>query len=301
MIELPAVPRFALLAAAMIVLAGLDFGGALLAKQWADNGSRLCFLIGLGLFVVLFAVYATSLKTAELSVVTMGWVVLLQVGLVLIDRLHYNVSISVEKWAVIACHLVVADLFDSRSIRGQRLVSADMGASALEAFIFPEPTPIRPALVTSQRSAPMLDALQEHLDAGTIAFSTPGHKGGRLVDDQLRTLLGEPVFHSDVWLNTARHDHALRAAEQLAAETWGADDAWYVVNGSSSGNHALLLALVQPGDTVIVARDAHMSVLTGLILVGANPVFVAPDLHPSLAHERGRRSRAHRGSARRAS
>jgi hypothetical protein len=107
MIELPAVPRFALLAAAMIVLAGLDFGGALLAKQWADNGSRLCFLIGLGLFAVLFAVYATSLKTAELSVVTMGWVVLLQVGLVLIDRLHYNVSISVEKWAVILAILVL--------------------------------------------------------------------------------------------------------------------------------------------------------------------------------------------------
>jgi arginine/lysine/ornithine decarboxylase len=158
-----------------------------------------------------------------------------------------------------------------------------MGTPALEAIRFPEPTPIRPALVTSQRSAPMLDALQEHLDAGTVAFSTPGHKGGRLVDEQLRTLLGEPVFHSDVWLNTSRHDHALRAAELLAAETWGANDAWYVVNGSSSGNHALLLALVQPGDTVIVARDAHMSVLTGLILVGANPVFVAPDLHPTQA------------------
>ncbi len=158
-----------------------------------------------------------------------------------------------------------------------------MGTPALEAIVFNEPTPLRPALVTSQRSAPMLDALQAHLDAGTVAFSTPGHKGGRLVDDQLRTLLGEPVFHSDVWLNTARHDHALRAAELLAAETWSADDAWYVVNGSSSGNHALLLALVQPGDTVIVARDAHMSILTGLILVGANPVFVAPDLHPTHA------------------
>jgi len=107
MIELPAIPRFALLAGAMIVLAGLDFGGALLAKQWADNGNRLSFLIGLSLFVVLFAVYATSLKTAELSVVTMGWVVLLQVGLVLIDRFHYEVSLSPEKWAAIVAILVL--------------------------------------------------------------------------------------------------------------------------------------------------------------------------------------------------
>lgn len=105
MIELPAVPRVFVLATAMATLAALDFGGALLAKQWADNGSRLCFLIGLLTFVVLFAVYATSLKTAELSVVTMGWVVLLQVGLVLIDRFRYDVSISTEKWAVIVAIL----------------------------------------------------------------------------------------------------------------------------------------------------------------------------------------------------
>ena len=52
------------------------------------------FLIGLLLFVVLFVVYATSLKTAELSVVTMGWVVLLQVGLILVDRFRYDVAIS---------------------------------------------------------------------------------------------------------------------------------------------------------------------------------------------------------------
>ena len=107
MLELPAMPRFMLLAGAMVILAGLDFGGALLAKQWADNGNRLCFAIGLLTFVVLFAVYATSLKTAELSVVTMGWVVLLQVGLILIDRFRYDVSMSPEKWAAIVVILLL--------------------------------------------------------------------------------------------------------------------------------------------------------------------------------------------------
>jgi hypothetical protein len=107
MLDLPAPPRFLVLAGAMAILAGLDFGGALLAKQWADNGSRLCFAIGLLTFVVLFAVYATSLKTAELSVVTMGWVVLLQVGLILIDRFRYDVSISFDKWAAIVAILLL--------------------------------------------------------------------------------------------------------------------------------------------------------------------------------------------------
>ncbi|MCO5221802.1 MAG: aminotransferase class V-fold PLP-dependent enzyme [Thermomicrobiales bacterium] len=133
---------------------------------------------------------------------------------------------------------------------------------------------------TSHQSAPMLDALDAYLDAGTISFSTPGHKSGRLIDDELRRLLGDPLFRADVWLNTSRHDTALRAAERLAADAWGAGEAFFTVNGSSSGNQAVLLALLGPGDKVIVARDAHMSVLSGLILTGAEPVFVSPTLHP---------------------
>ena len=104
---MPAVPRFAVLVGAMAVLAGLDFLGALLAKQWATRGNRLAFAVGLLTFVILFVVYAASLKTAELSVVTMGWVVLLQVGLLLVDRLHYDVSISPGKWLAIVMLLVL--------------------------------------------------------------------------------------------------------------------------------------------------------------------------------------------------
>jgi arginine/lysine/ornithine decarboxylase len=148
------------------------------------------------------------------------------------------------------------------------------------------PELVTPVRTNPQQSAPMLEALADYLAAGTVAFSTPGHKG-RPAENELHALLGDGIFRADVWLNTSRHDAALRAAEQLAAETWGADDAWYVVNGSSSGNHALLLALLDPGDTVIVARDAHMSVLTGLILVGARPVFVTPQLHPRHALSTG--------------
>jgi hypothetical protein len=107
MFELASVPRFAVLTGAMVILAGLDFCGALLAKQWADQGSRPCFLIGLATFVVLFTVYATSLKTAELSVVTMGWVVLLQVGLILVDRFRFQVEISWDKWLAIVAVLIL--------------------------------------------------------------------------------------------------------------------------------------------------------------------------------------------------
>lgn len=107
MFEVPALPRVAMLTGAMLILAGLDFCGALLAKQWADQGSRPCFLVGLASFVILFMVYATSLKTAELSMVTMGWVVLLQVGLILVDRFRFQVDITWDKWVAIAVILVL--------------------------------------------------------------------------------------------------------------------------------------------------------------------------------------------------
>jgi len=82
-------------------------------------------------------------------------------------------------------------------------------------------------------------------------------------------------------------DSSLLQAEELAADAWGADSAYFLINGSSSGNHALLLAQLRPGDEVIIARDAHRSMLAGLIATGATPVFVTPVLHPELGISTG--------------
>jgi hypothetical protein len=86
---------------AMVCLAGLDLVGALFAKEWAENGSIRALVLGAGAFLVLFWVYASSLRYAELALVTMGWVVMLQVGLVLIDRWRYGVELPTGKWVAI--------------------------------------------------------------------------------------------------------------------------------------------------------------------------------------------------------
>ena len=114
-----------------------------------------------------------------------------------------------------------------------------------------------------------------------VPFSCPGHKRGQGAAGEVRALLGDGVFDCDVWLNTGDHDRLRRVAESLAARVWGADRSFFLVNGSSSGNHAYLLAAAGPGDEVIVARDLHKSLLVGLILTGARPVYVAPRVHPS--------------------
>jgi hypothetical protein len=105
---LPASWDFYLLSlGAMLALAGLDFLGAMLAKEWVERHHPAYFLAGLLSFGILFAVYAASLKVAELSVVTFGWIVFLQAGLVILDRVRYGVELPPGKWVAIAAILIL--------------------------------------------------------------------------------------------------------------------------------------------------------------------------------------------------
>jgi hypothetical protein len=92
---------------AMAALAGLDLLGAVLAKGWAEGGSLLRFAAGLATFALLFVVYARILTVAELSTVTFGWIVCLQVGLLLFERIRYAVQIPTGKMVAIVVILAL--------------------------------------------------------------------------------------------------------------------------------------------------------------------------------------------------
>jgi hypothetical protein len=96
-----------LLVGAMVLLAALDFVGAVLPKEWATERNHWLFAGGLVAFGALFAVYAVSLKVAELSTVTFGWIVTLQVGLLLVERIRYAVVLPNGKWAAIVAILAL--------------------------------------------------------------------------------------------------------------------------------------------------------------------------------------------------
>src|SRR4051794_11833213 len=83
---------------AMIVLAGLDFVGALLARRWAHGGSIVWFAAGALCFLLLFWVYGSSLRYADLVVVTFGWVAALQVGLLLVARIGSTRPMPLHNW-----------------------------------------------------------------------------------------------------------------------------------------------------------------------------------------------------------
>lgn len=94
-------PTWVVGAAAMLLLAALDLLGALAAKEWSRSGGAGWLATGVGAFLVLFWVYASSLQYAELAVVTLGWVVVLQVGLLLLDHVRYGVRLPPGSWVAV--------------------------------------------------------------------------------------------------------------------------------------------------------------------------------------------------------
>ena len=136
-----------------------------------------------------------------------------------------------------------------------------------------------------QHETPYLDAALRYRDTGYVPFHTPGHKLGKGAPDGLRELLGAACLQVDVAMaggveDTRESTHLIRLAEDYAAEAWGAERCWFLVNGSTSGIHALVLTLSGPDETVIIPRNAHKAMLAGLIFSGAVPVYMEPAVDP---------------------
>ncbi|MDQ3549249.1 MAG: lysine decarboxylase, partial [Chloroflexota bacterium] len=111
-------------------------------------------------------------------------------------------------------------------------------------------------------------------------FSTPGHKRGRGASDAMRALwpdtLALDIPHAGGVDTTHISLGLLREAERLAAAAYGGDDARFLVNGSTTGNLAMLLATCAEDDTVIISRMLHKSLLAGLVFSGARPHYLIP-------------------------
>ncbi|MCA0454466.1 MAG: aminotransferase class I/II-fold pyridoxal phosphate-dependent enzyme [Chloroflexi bacterium] len=139
-----------------------------------------------------------------------------------------------------------------------------------------------------QHETPFLSNLIKARDAHEYSFHMPGHKFLPGHHPLMTALAGDLIFEADMneispgvdYLHAAKG--ALREAQRLQAEAVGADHSFFLINGSTVGNEASMLAAVHDGETVIVPRAAHRSVYGGLILSGANPVYVPPVSHPQV-------------------
>jgi arginine/lysine/ornithine decarboxylase len=134
----------------------------------------------------------------------------------------------------------------------------------------------------SQSQTPLVDCLKSLSKQDRAAFFTPGHKQGQGMNSNFTEFLGNSVFKADLpelpeLDNLFVPEGVIQEAQQLAAELFGAQQTWFLVNGSTCGIVGAILATCQAGDKIILPRNIHQSAIAGLILSGAIPIFINPE------------------------
>lgn len=134
---------------------------------------------------------------------------------------------------------------------------------------------------------PLLEMLAKCAQSQNAAFHTPGHKRGQGSFEAFRELIGDRALRADLpelpeLDNLFAPKGAIDEAQILAAETFGAEQTWFLVNGSTCGIVAAILATCNPGDKILLPRNVHQSAISGLILSGAVPIFLQPEYDPVL-------------------
>lgn len=118
--------------------------------------------------------------------------------------------------------------------------------------------------------------LEEYSKAGSYPFHMPGHKGGRL--GAFSDIAALDITEIAGFDNLHKPAGIIEQAQKKLAELVGASESFFLVNGSTCGLEAAILAVCNPGDTMIVARNCHRSVYSGMILAGVNPVYIEPEI-----------------------
>ena len=131
--------------------------------------------------------------------------------------------------------------------------------------------------------APIVEALKNAYNNPTYQFHIPGHTKGLGTLADFRNLVGRKALMVDT---TDEFDNLgtltpatgpVKEAEELAAQAFGAKRTFFLLNGSTIGNLAIAMGLTKKGQKVIVNRNCHRSVLTGLIISGADPLWIIPE------------------------
>ena len=135
--------------------------------------------------------------------------------------------------------------------------------------------------MSNQEKMPFVEALESYKEQHLVPFHTPGHKIGVEAPQLLKNWMG-PALSYDLGVMYALDDlhepeRELKEAQDLTAELYGADCCWFSINGTTALIEAMIMGTVGPDETIIIPREAHRSVISGLVLSGAKPVYMGCD------------------------
>ncbi len=140
--------------------------------------------------------------------------------------------------------------------------------------------------MNEQTKAPLYEALENFRKKRIVPFDVPGHKRGR-GNPELVQLLGEKCVGLDVNSQKPLDDlchpaSVIREAEDLAASAFGAAHSFFMVGGTTSSVQNMIFSVCKEGDKIIMPRNVHKSAINALILCGAIPVYVNPEVDKKL-------------------
>jgi len=135
-----------------------------------------------------------------------------------------------------------------------------------------------------QEKAPLYEAVSKYIKRKMIPFHMPGHSQGKGAPRILKKLFGEKFFDFDLtevsgldYLHYAQG--VIREAENLASKLYGTESTIFLINGTTAGVHAMILDSVKENEKIIIGRNSHRSVIGGILLARAKPVFVEPEFN----------------------
>lgn len=127
-------------------------------------------------------------------------------------------------------------------------------------------------------NTPVYDAIRKYTGSSPVPFHMPGHKLGRgIPGDFLHNIAALDLTEIPGTDNLHHPTGPIKEAQELAAAAFGSDRTYFLVNGSTGGIHTIISTICKPGQKLIVTRDCHKSVFGGMLLAGAEPVFVMPE------------------------
>lgn len=133
----------------------------------------------------------------------------------------------------------------------------------------------------NQHRRPLFEVLNQHRKKEKVSFHVPGHKNGVNWDEQLTSFHAMLSFdQTEVSELDYLHEPvgALKESQDLLGELYGSKKSYYLINGSTVGNLAMIMGSTNKGDQVFVDRSCHQSIIHALELAELRPIFLTPEL-----------------------
>ena len=137
----------------------------------------------------------------------------------------------------------------------------------------------------------ILSKLDKYKDENIVPMHMPGAKRNKELIELYMGDMGNPYEKDITEINGFDNMHnaetIIKDAFDEAAELYGADESWYLVNGSTAGNMSAICGVTHKNDVVIMARNCHISVYNAVILNELNPVYIYPEYDEEYGYYKG--------------